>query len=265
MTFAEAVNRTPSIKGHLRSGLKALRRADRSRVSCDGRNLVGSIDIDGALRYLYPRDARWDYAVGVSKSARDFVVWLEVHPASSLHVDEVLDKVRWLKQWLETSAPELRGLDRHLCRIATGGVSFGRGSPQARRIAQEGLRFPVKHADLDGILAGTSWRALLMLRPPKRRVPDTQSLRPLTEAPATASLKTRMEVNLTPELRAKLQGLAAEHGRDTQALAQEAIERFVDCDEWFLREVGEGLAAADRGEFIEDEDVRKLIDTRYPG
>jgi predicted transcriptional regulator len=74
-----------------------------------------------------------------------------------------------------------------------------------------------------------------------------------------------MEVNLTPELQARLSRLAAEHGRDTQALAREAIERFVDYDEWFLREVEKGLASADREEFIEHEDVRKLIDTRYPG
>jgi predicted transcriptional regulator len=70
-----------------------------------------------------------------------------------------------------------------------------------------------------------------------------------------------MEVNLTPELQAKLSRLAAERGRDTQALAQEAIERFVDYDEWFLREVENGLAAAGRGEFIDHEDIAKLIDT----
>jgi predicted transcriptional regulator len=74
-----------------------------------------------------------------------------------------------------------------------------------------------------------------------------------------------MEVDLSPELQAKLSRLAVEHGRDTQALAREAIERFVDYDEWFLREVEKGLAAAERGEFIEQEDVRKLIDSRYPG
>ena len=73
-----------------------------------------------------------------------------------------------------------------------------------------------------------------------------------------------MEVNLTPELQAKLSRLAAERGRDTQALAREAIERFVDYDEWFLREVDKGLAAADRGEFIEHEDIGKLINSRYP-
>ncbi len=74
-----------------------------------------------------------------------------------------------------------------------------------------------------------------------------------------------MEVNLTPDLQAKLNRLAAERGRDTQALVQEAIERFVDYDEWFLREVEKGLAAADRGELIEHEDIGKMIDSRYPG
>ena len=53
------------------------------------------------------------------------------------------------------------------------------------------------------------------------------------------------------------------HSSDTQRLAQEAIERFVDYDEWFLREVEVGLAAADRGEFIEHEDITKLINGTF--
>ena len=43
------------------------------------------------------------------------------------------------------------------------------------------------------------------------------------------------------------------------------MERFVDYDAWFLREVEEGVAAADRGEFVEHDDVGKLIESRYPG
>ena len=74
-----------------------------------------------------------------------------------------------------------------------------------------------------------------------------------------------MEVNLKHDLQAKLSRLAAERGRDAQALVQEAIERFVDYDEWFLREVEKGLASADRDELIEHEDIGKLIDSRYPG
>lgn len=74
-----------------------------------------------------------------------------------------------------------------------------------------------------------------------------------------------MEVNLTPELQGKLSRLAAERGRDTHALIEEALERFVDYDDWFLREVEKGLAAADRGELTEHEDIGKLINSRYPG
>lgn len=74
-----------------------------------------------------------------------------------------------------------------------------------------------------------------------------------------------MEVNLAPELQAKLTRLAAERGSEPEALVQEAIERMVDYDEWFLREVEKGTAAADRGEFIDHEDVGKLIESRYRG
>jgi predicted transcriptional regulator len=74
-----------------------------------------------------------------------------------------------------------------------------------------------------------------------------------------------MEVQLTPDLEAKLNRLATETGRDTRALVQEALERFVDCDEWFLREVGKGLAAAEQGDLVDHEEVGKLIDSRYPG
>jgi predicted transcriptional regulator len=52
-----------------------------------------------------------------------------------------------------------------------------------------------------------------------------------------------------------LSTLAAEQGRNTEALVQEAIARFVDYDEWFIREVEKGLASADRGELLTHEDV----------
>ncbi len=74
-----------------------------------------------------------------------------------------------------------------------------------------------------------------------------------------------MEIQLTPDLEAKLARLSAERGRDTQALVQEAVERLVDYEEWFLRQVEQGLAAADRGEFVEHEDIGKMINSRYPG
>jgi len=74
-----------------------------------------------------------------------------------------------------------------------------------------------------------------------------------------------MEAHLSPDLEAKLSRVAAEQGRDAETLVQEAVERLVDYDEWFLREVEKGLAVADRGEFIEHDDVLRMIDSRYPG
>ncbi|MBZ5634196.1 MAG: toxin-antitoxin system antitoxin subunit [Acidobacteriia bacterium] len=74
-----------------------------------------------------------------------------------------------------------------------------------------------------------------------------------------------MEVNLSAELEAKLKRKAAEQGRDSQSLVREAVERLVSYDEWFINEVEKGLAAAERGEFVDHEEVGKLIDGRFPG
>ena len=74
-----------------------------------------------------------------------------------------------------------------------------------------------------------------------------------------------MDVPLNPDLPAKLIRLAAHQGRASEVLVVEAVERLGNYDEWFLREVEKGLAAADRGEFVEHSDLRKMIDVRYPG
>jgi predicted transcriptional regulator len=69
-----------------------------------------------------------------------------------------------------------------------------------------------------------------------------------------------MEVHIHPDVQAKLTRLAAERGRDPEALAREAIERFVDYDEWFLGEVEKGLAQIDRGEVLTHEAVGARIE-----
>ncbi len=64
-----------------------------------------------------------------------------------------------------------------------------------------------------------------------------------------------MEVPLSPDVQSKLARLAAERGRDAEALAREAIERLVDYDEWFVNEVEKGLAQIARGEVLTHEAV----------
>ena len=69
-----------------------------------------------------------------------------------------------------------------------------------------------------------------------------------------------MEVNLNPDLEARLADLAAQQGRDTETLAREAIERLVDYDEWFIREVEKGMAQIDQGKVLTHEQVGARID-----
>ncbi|MGA8489890.1 MAG: hypothetical protein WB711_05675 [Terriglobales bacterium] len=63
---------------------------------------------------------------------------------------------------------------------------------------------------------------------------------------------------MNPDLQAKLAQLASQRGRDTEALVVEAVERMVNYDDWFIGEVEKGIAAADRGEFVEHRESRRF-------
>jgi len=69
-----------------------------------------------------------------------------------------------------------------------------------------------------------------------------------------------MEINLSPNVEAKLARIAAERGRDAEVLAREAIERLVDYDEWFIKEAEKGLAQIDRGEVLTHEEVGARVE-----
>jgi predicted transcriptional regulator len=71
-----------------------------------------------------------------------------------------------------------------------------------------------------------------------------------------------MEVILSPDLQAKLARVAQDRGTNAEALAREAIERLVDYDDWFLREVEKGLAQIERGETLSHENVGARLEQR---
>lgn len=146
MTFREAVDAAPELRGAFRKGLQALRRSDGARVECrDPRRVTGSIDLDGRLAGSRPADPRWDYGIGVRTEGAEKAVWLEVHPASSGHVDGVLKKLRWLRDWLRRNAPDLGAMTSRYCWVASGSVSFRPGSRERMRIEDEGLTFAGSH------------------------------------------------------------------------------------------------------------------------
>jgi predicted transcriptional regulator len=73
-----------------------------------------------------------------------------------------------------------------------------------------------------------------------------------------------MQIDFPPELQGKLNRIAAAQGKDSEAVVFEAVERLVGYDEWFVREVGNGVAAAESGRFVEHSEVRGMIEALYP-
>jgi hypothetical protein len=116
------------------------------------RKLAGSVNLEKALKNHYPNDPRWDYGIGLDTGRHnDRVLWVEVHPASSgKNVKEMIKKLHWLRQWIEHSAPEIKKLaDMQFLWISSNGVHISKNTPQARELAQEGIRFPQEYLNLD--------------------------------------------------------------------------------------------------------------------
>ena len=69
-----------------------------------------------------------------------------------------------------------------------------------------------------------------------------------------------MEVHFTPEHEAQLSQIASRAGTDTERLVKDAVLRLLEQDARFRAAVREGLAQADRGEFIEEEEMDARIE-----
>lgn len=150
MRFKGALEKTPGLENSYEPGLQALRRPERTRIFVsDPRTLTGSVDLDHALRRSQPDAPRWDYGVGLRGGTTDRVVWIEVHPASTKNVKEVISKLDWLRDWLRDCAPlllELKEPSYHW--LASNGVHILRNSPQARQLALKGLGMLRRHLNL---------------------------------------------------------------------------------------------------------------------
>ena len=68
-----------------------------------------------------------------------------------------------------------------------------------------------------------------------------------------------MELQLTPEIEAKLNDLALRTHRGTDELLREAVDHLVTYSDWFEQKVKSSMAAVERGETVSDEDVRDWL------
>lgn len=64
-----------------------------------------------------------------------------------------------------------------------------------------------------------------------------------------------MEVHFTPEQEAQLAKNASTAGVDLEALVKKATVRLLDDEARFRAAVRDGVAQADRGDFIEEEEM----------
>jgi predicted transcriptional regulator len=64
-----------------------------------------------------------------------------------------------------------------------------------------------------------------------------------------------MEVQFTPEQETRLSQIASHHGTDATQLVKDAALRVLEENDRFRAAIREGVAAADRGDFVEHEEV----------
>ncbi len=68
-----------------------------------------------------------------------------------------------------------------------------------------------------------------------------------------------MEIHFTPEQEAQLARIAIQEGTDAAGLVKDAAVRLLEEDARFRAAVREGLAQADRGELIEEEEMNARL------
>jgi predicted transcriptional regulator len=69
-----------------------------------------------------------------------------------------------------------------------------------------------------------------------------------------------MEVHFTPEQEAQLSQIATQSGTDTERLVKDAALRLLVQEDRFRAAVREGIAQADRGEFLEEADMDSCLE-----
>jgi hypothetical protein len=152
MTFARAVHSCPRLKGHYHEGLGALK-GNRTRVTTrDTRMILGSLDVEAAQLAMSRGEHTWDYGIGLESGSGEIVIWLEVHPADSLHVEPVLDKLRSLLTFLRNHATALHEFPGRFVWLATKGVAISPMSQERRWLNANGIILRSKKLDLESVI-----------------------------------------------------------------------------------------------------------------
>jgi hypothetical protein len=137
--FKIAVENTPDIANCYQSGLQALGKYSKKIDLAETTLCSGSVEIDECTKAKYPNDPRWDYALCYNSE----VFFVEVHTANTSEVNAVLNKLQWLKDWLNKEAPEINKLkakNQPYIWIQSNDFHIPKTSPQYRLAVQKGIK-----------------------------------------------------------------------------------------------------------------------------
>ncbi len=80
------------------------------------------------------------------------------------------------------------------------------------------------------------------------------------------SATTTIRISLSEQLAERLDEVARRTERDREAVVADAIETFLDLDDWHTQAIGEAVAEADAGgPFAKHEDVMTYLDALARG
>ncbi|RRD80799.1 hypothetical protein EII14_00365 [Alloprevotella sp. OH1205_COT-284] len=133
-----AADQIEEVRGCCKDGLQAIPSADRAKFKpINMRLLKASLDIDKSVKDRYPEASRWDYAVEYAGK----VYFVEVHGATEGEVQKVIEKGRWLKEWLRERAEKISDIkaDAPFFWVPTSGNQILKTSPKMKLLAQEGI------------------------------------------------------------------------------------------------------------------------------
>jgi predicted transcriptional regulator len=71
---------------------------------------------------------------------------------------------------------------------------------------------------------------------------------------------TAFTIRTSPETMQRLDQLAAQVDRSRNYLANQALEEFLELRAWQIEKVQAGIAAAERGEFVPDQEMEGIFD-----
>ena len=140
MNFEEIVRGLPSIGKCYRDGLSGVKGEHRSKLQTENpRHWKGSADLEKC--YFQSRgEASFDYLIGHGREG----YFVEIHPASTSEVNTLVLKKESIERWLKEEASSLKKILAYqpYVWLSTNKVAILKNSPQAKRLAKSGIRFP---------------------------------------------------------------------------------------------------------------------------